>query len=513
MKYWFLILIFPLYSIAQPCRYELRIFSAYNKTANLIYGTAPAINAPYLLENSTSSQNLLLDIFEPVGDTAQKRALIIFAHSGGFINGSKDNEDMQALCDSFTRRGYVTASMGYRLGFNPLSSNASERAVWRGIQDGSAAVRFFKQNAGLYKIDTSKIFMWGSSAGAFLGLGVAFVDDAERPASTYSGFLRPDLGCKDCSGNGFAFSSKVAGIISCWGATKDTAWIQNNNITPVQLFHGTTDATVPYTEGFPFGLPTITYVRGSQQINEQLNRTSIYHEFYTAPGLGHEYWGTSNGTFIPAGPTVYWEDIITKAKTFMLGRMPGIPPCTLPARLTRFGAENAGEKIKLYWTTSVEQNLKTIIVERSINGINFNELFTVLPKGIPGQEASYTSFDNDPYAGLNYYRLKLVDFDGSYTYSAVVTEKTAFEGFRITQSYPNPVIKQLYVQMQSDKTREIIYSVVDMTGKVLKSSTVSLNAGLNNVEFSFENIAAGLYYIQIKNKQGDGMAGFKIVKH
>ncbi len=513
MKFWFLIILFPLFADAQPCRYQLRIFTAFDKTANVIYGTAPAINAPYLFENSTSNQNLLLDIFEPSGDTAQKRALIIFAHSGGFINGTKDNPDMQALCDSFSLRGYVTATINYRLGFNPLSSNASERAVWRGVQDGSAAVRFFKQNAVLYKIDTTRIFLWGSSAGAFLALGLAYIDNAERPASTFSGFLRPDLGCKDCAGNNFTNTSLVTGIISCWGATKDTSWIQNNNNIPVQLFHGTADATVPYTEGFPFGLPTITYVRGSQQINEQLNRTSIYHEFYPVPGLGHEYWGTSNGTFVPAGPTIYWQDIIYKAKDFMLGRMPGLPACILPDKLTGFTGNIIDKKIRLKWTTALELNLKHIIVQRSIDGINFNGLFTVLPKGINSAGAMYTETDNHPFSSFNYYRLKLVDIDGSFIYSDILKFETKAQDLVVTQLFPNPVINLLHVEIQSSKNQDAGISVFDLTGRLLISKVIELKAGINKTGISFKNAAGGIYVVQIKNNQDGNSFTFKIVKH
>jgi len=512
VKYLLFLLCFPLFTTAQPCRYELRIFSAFNKTANVVYGNAPALNSPYIFENSTSNQNLAMDIFEPSGDTAQKRALIIFAHSGGFLNGTKDNPDMQALCDSFSRRGYVTASLNYRLGFNPFSSAASERAVWRGIQDGSAAVRFFKQNAALYKIDTNRIFMWGSSAGAFLALGLAYIDDAERPASTYSGSLRPDLGCKDCAGNNFAFNSKITGIISCWGATGDTAWIQNNNNTPVQLFHGTADATVPFTEGYPFGLTTIAYVRGSQQINEQLNRTSIYHEFYYETGLGHEYWGTSNGTFDPGGPTIYWMDIILKAKNFMLGRMTGLPACVLPVTLTSFTGNKIDEKINLHWTTAAEATLLNMNVERSNDGVNFTGLISMKPQGISGGGSSYATTDSLPYSGNSFYRLKIVDIDGRFSYSKILSFNTKSKELIITQLYPNPVQERLFLQLQSSKDRQVHVSVFDITGKPVQANKVWLKKGMNNTGISFQNIAAGIYFVQYRNEQDGNLLTIKIVK-
>lgn len=514
MKIFLIILLFPLALHAQLCRYNERIFTGFDKTANIIYGNAPALNSPYLFENSTTNQNLQLDFFEPSGDTAQKRALIIFAHSGGFINGTKDNQDMQALCDSFSKRGYVTASLNYRLGFNLFSSNASERAVWRGVQDASAAVRFFKHNATLYRIDTANIFLWGSSAGSFMALGLAYVDDAERPASTYAAFLRPDLGCKDCTGNNYGNSSLVTGIISCWGATKDTAWIQNNNNIPVQLFHGTADGTVPYTEGYPFGLSTITYVRGSQEINEQLNRTSIYHELYAEPGLDHEYWGTSNGTFIPGGPTVYWQDIITKAKNFMLGRLVSPPGCgVVPITLTNFYGRLINDTINLYWNTAIELNVKEIIIERSADAVQFSSLLTTAAKGINGNGAAYSVVDIQPYPGINYYRLKIIDLDGTYSYSDVIRLNSPFKDILyITQSYPNPVQNNFNIELHSGKSQQVSIAVYDYTGKQFLVRTLQLHNGINNTSIPMHDAAAGTYFVQVKNSQEGFTTTLKIVK-
>ena len=513
MKYCLFLLCCPLITKAQLCRYSERIFPASNKTANIIYGNAPAITSTYISESVTTNQDLKLDFFEPAGDTATKRALIIFAHSGGFINGTKDNQDMQALCDSFTHRGYVTSSIDYRLNFNLLSSSSSERAVWRGVQDASAAVRFFKHNAATYKIDTSNIFIWGSSAGSFLALGLAYIDNAERPPSTFSSFLQPDLGCKDCSGNNYAHNSNVTGVISCWGATKDTSWIHNNNNIPVQLFHGSSDGTVPYTEGYPFGLPTITYVRGSQEINEQLNRTSIYHEFYTATGQGHEYWGTSNGTFIPAGPTAYWNDIINKAKLFMIGRMGTLIACgLLPLRLTGFKGNITTEKINLFWNTLSELNTKNIIVERSGDGVLFYELAKIIPKGVNGNGAAYSIIDYHPFSGFNYYRLKVIDLDGNFSYSDVIKLVMPEKELVVTQLFPTPVFNLLHLQLQSGKRQIVKFSVFDITGKFLESGAFDLKEGMNDASISFGNLAGGIYFIHVKNWQGIDLGTFKIVK-
>ena len=509
LKYCFVLLLFPL-CVRSQCRYFDRIFPTVNKTADIIYGNAPAITSFYISESFTTAQDLKLDLFQPEGDIEPSRALIIFAHSGGFINGTKGNQDMQALSDSFAHYGYVTASIGYRKNFNLLSSSSSERAVWRGTQDASSAIRYFKQNAALYNIDTTKIFLWGSSAGGFLALGLAYVDDSERPASTFSS---PNLGCKDCSGNNYPFSSKVRGIISCWGATKDSSWIQSNNNIPALLFHGTNDGTVPFTEGYPFGLPTITYVRGSQQLNEQLNKTTIYHEFYPAAGQDHEYWGTSNGTFIPAGPTAYWADIINKSKAFMAGRMGAVPLCgPLPVTLVSFtGKPNRG-MVNLYWNTAAEFQVKKIIVERSCDGLNFDRLTEVTPKGNGNIGAAYTATDPYPFSGVGYYRLKIIDNDGSFTYSEVLHIQMPVKEISITQLYPNPVKDLLHVQVQSGKILSVQLTVFDIAGKQLFVKPVSLKNGLNDMNIPFHNIGSGVYIIQYVNAQGVKLGSFKVVK-
>src|SRR5688572_29853379 len=112
--------------IAQTCdtlRYREGIF-AVQKTADILYGTAPAMPAVYVNENVTVQEDLKLDLYEPVCDTLSRRPVIMFAFGGGFLIGAKEDEDARALCDSFARKGYVTASINYRLGMNVADASS-----------------------------------------------------------------------------------------------------------------------------------------------------------------------------------------------------------------------------------------------------------------------------------------------------------------------------------------------------------------------------------------------------
>lgn len=287
------------------------IFGASLTTNDIQYGSAPQWVWPYW------NDDLYLNVSVPNGDSNQKRPLIIFSHAGGFINGSKDVDDMVAICDTFARMGFVTATIEYRMGFDPLDGASAERAVYRGIQDGKTAIRYFKTNASMYDIDTNYVFFGGMSAGGFMALNVGFMDkESERPSSTYGGGTVNDLGCLDCGDNS-GVTSNVRGILDYWGAVDDTLIIESANDTPVLIMHGENDPTVPFVYGHPFGLSTLPNTYGGQPINERCNNLGVNHTFVTSQGPLHMLDGSSNGTWNPA-PNSFWRDTLLPQTTLFI---------------------------------------------------------------------------------------------------------------------------------------------------------------------------------------------------
>jgi PKD repeat protein/acetyl esterase/lipase len=288
-------------------RFVTSMFPSILVTNNIVYGEAPVWTIPY------GDQDLLLNVSVPDADDNPNRPLIIFAHAGGFINGSKDVDDMVAICDSFARKGFVTATIGYRKGFNPLSGGSSERAVYRGIQDGKTAIRYFKTYASLYDIDTNFVFFGGMSAGGFIATHVAVMDkESERPASSYGSFGVNDLECLDC-GSHTGVSSSVRGVLDYWGAVQDTSIVEGN-VPPMLLMHGENDPTVPFVYGHPFGVITLPEVYGSQPIKERLDSIGGTYEYITSTGPLHMLDGSDNGTWNPS-PNAFWGDTLLPETT------------------------------------------------------------------------------------------------------------------------------------------------------------------------------------------------------
>jgi len=303
--------------VKSQIRYLDEIFDGITKTEDVIYGNAPDLPFVFLFEWNTIDIDLVMDIYEPEGDTITNRPVIVFIHSGAFFTGNNETDDVVALSIASAKRGYIAVSMSYRLGLNIFSSYSGERAVYRGVQDASAAIRYLREHHIDYGIDYEKIFIWGTSAGSFIGLHLAFTEDDERPTSTFGEGGDPDLGCINCEGNDYEHDSKPNAVISCWGAIGDLNWIDHNNDTPTIMFHGTSDAVVPFNSGYPFTIDILLpFVYGSNLIHNHLNELNIENELYAEEGLLHEYWGSSNGSWV-GGPNDYFDLIKNDSYSFL----------------------------------------------------------------------------------------------------------------------------------------------------------------------------------------------------
>ena len=323
MKFKFLLFYYMLFSfsIAQDIRYIDEVFNNVDKTEDVVYGNAPDLPFIFLFEWNTFDIDLDMDIYEPSGDTLAARPVIIFIHTGAFFSGHNELDDVVDLSIAAAKRGYVSVNINYRLGLNILSSYSGERAVFRGVQDASAAIRYLKEFHQELRIDPENIFIWGTSAGSFIGLHLAFSEEEERPESTYGNNSDPDLGCIDCEGNDYEHSSRPDALVSCWGAIGDLDWIDSENDIPTIMFHGTSDPIVPFNAGFPFTIDiALPIVYGSNLIHDRMNELNLENELYAAEGELHEYWGAVNGNWFN-GPNENFDFIKASAFNFLFNRL------------------------------------------------------------------------------------------------------------------------------------------------------------------------------------------------
>jgi len=203
-----------------------------------------------LIVQSQKNIPLYLDIYQPEKNNLKKRPLLLFAHGGAFIFGDKENNMQRAIADYFVKRGYVVASINYRMG--SILTEAVERTFYRNVQDTRAALRYLVHNKNQFGIDEEQIYLAGSSTGGIISLTTAFMDNNEIPPSIGQGFMYRwrDLGGLDDSGNKFTNHFRIAGVVSMWGGVSNLEML--NNHIPTLLFHGTDDDIVLNGIGAPF---------------------------------------------------------------------------------------------------------------------------------------------------------------------------------------------------------------------------------------------------------------------
>jgi Secretion system C-terminal sorting domain len=184
---------------AQNVRYIDSVFTSVSVDSNVVYATNYTI-LNIILQRTTHTvpQALTMNIHKPVGDAETKRPLVIAFHTGNFLpqaltgaaNGRKEDSSVSTICRQFAHRGYVAASATYRIGWNPTDPNQDNRssllinASYKGLQDARTAVRFFKKNATLYGIDTTKIMLLGIGTGGYVVLGAAALNDYNQILTT-----------------------------------------------------------------------------------------------------------------------------------------------------------------------------------------------------------------------------------------------------------------------------------------------------------------------------------------
>ncbi len=239
--------------------------------------------------------NLMMDIYTPQGDTETNRPVVLLAHGGSFIGGSKTDPDVVFMATELAKKGYVCASIDYRLAtsaFDLIAEQTTVKVVFNAIQDGKAAVRFFKQDAAttdIYKINPEQIFFGGSSAGGILAMNLTYVDTItdlpESGASLWQTWLTQLGGLEGNSGNP-GFCSRTNGTFGFAGGVADTNFIDANDV-PWYGSHATGDQTVQFNCGFPLNGNTPVNLCGSGMVNTRMNNLNTYHSFDQYSGGDH----------------------------------------------------------------------------------------------------------------------------------------------------------------------------------------------------------------------------------
>ncbi|HWB27631.1 MAG TPA: T9SS type A sorting domain-containing protein [Chitinophagaceae bacterium] len=177
---------------------------------------------------------------------------------------------------------------------------------------------------------------------------------------------------------------------------------------------------------------------------------------------------------------------------------------SLPLTLLSFTAELEKENVFLQWQTSHEINTSEFVLQRSINGSRFLDIGTVPAKNNGNAEVSYSFTDAQTPRDADklYYRLKIVDLDGWFTYSPIRIVFNSFpaESFKV---YPNPGYNKIWITSKSLSDSPLFYNLSDISGKEIKTGYLTHS----NQTIDISNLAKGVYFLKLVNG-----AVFKVIK-
>jgi acetyl esterase/lipase len=267
----------------QPVVYRDPTFEV-RATEDIVYGKA-LVHPDWGAAESTVV-DLTLDLYEPVGQNPGiARPAIVVIHGGGFSFNSSKTAVFVQTARYFASRGWVAISINDRLsgehGTIPDGWNGSN-AIYPAARDTKAAVRWLRDRAETYNVDTNRIAATGGSAGAILALMLGTVEESD---------FRDEISVEDDWTLGttrLEQSSRVATIVDHWGslsAVTDAERYSGGDSrvdgadAPVIIFHGTEDPLVPYSAG----LAVVAAFSGA----------GIPYELHPIEGAGHSPWSTT----------------------------------------------------------------------------------------------------------------------------------------------------------------------------------------------------------------------------
>lgn len=278
-----LLILFVSHNIFSQCngRYESEIFSSTSVTE---------VEFTDVYDLSAFNSGLDMDVYLPDGDIEQNRPVIIFCHGGTFIGGEKDNPPMIALCEAFAKRGYVTASIEYRLTSPLLLTDSLHMAetVLNAVSDAKAAIRYFRMDYSLnntFGIDPSQIYIGGYSAGAIIADHVGHFNDLSVAPPYLVSIVNNIGGLEGNSGNP-GYSSEVKAVINVAGAIASPIHIDPNDV-PIVSVQAIDDGTVPYYCDHALFQSYMLTCCGAGPIHNAADNVGVYNALHTFQSGGH----------------------------------------------------------------------------------------------------------------------------------------------------------------------------------------------------------------------------------
>jgi hypothetical protein len=218
-------------------------------------------------------------------------------------------------------------------------------------------------------------------------------------------------------------------------------------------------------------------------------------------------YGLPNGNFLTTNAAGLFEingttgDTVRQIIAGVSGRF--ITPYDLaiiPVELTSFAGSSTNGSVELIWTTATELNNSGFEIQRSSDGYNFTKIGFVSGYGTTTDPKSYRYMDNNSNIGKQFYRLRQINFDGTFDYSSIIEVNVAAPiKYALEQNYPNPFNPSTMISYSIPQNSFVTLNVYDIIGnEVATLVNQTQSAGKYDIRFDASNLSNGVYFYTIK---------------
>jgi hypothetical protein len=187
--------------------------------------------------------------------------------------------------------------------------------------------------------------------------------------------------------------------------------------------------------------------------------------------------------------------------TWQLGSGASMDCVVLPVEWLSFTGTPTDKGVDLEWITGSERGSSHFVVERSTDDIHYAPIGQVPAAGSSNSPLAYRFTDGHPSAGLNYYRIKQVDLDGSSEGSDVVAIR--FNGaLSLGGKFPNPTNDRINMDIRTVAAEQLTIGLLDATGRTVRMHAMSCEAGTNRFSAPVGDLEPGAYSLVITDQRG-----------
>ncbi|MEY4904667.1 MAG: hypothetical protein RLZZ292_2482, partial [Bacteroidota bacterium] len=206
---------------------------------------------------------------------------------------------------------------------------------------------------------------------------------------------------------------------------------------------------------------------------------------------------------------------VTPNNVFGHGRInvfAAVQTALLPIELVGFYGKQEKSNILLYWATANEINNSHFEIERSQDLQRWEQIATIGGNGTTNLPHNYTSEDRQPYNGVNYYRLKQIDFDGSSKIHKTIAVDFKGDKKSVVHLSPVPVQNELHLIMDSIEEGNYSLEIIDLQGRILEYQQINVYSTKLDRSINIENYPSGVYFLNVRSETGVMMSNQRFIK-